>query len=880
MTSTSQRLDPERDPLGRRDPEGFDPPVLPSTTISRPVLMQRLERRHRITVVQALHGSGKTTAVAAWAHGLLQLGETVLWIRPVVGLDGPGFQARLREAISARLNPSAEAARAGLDEMGSVLRGHGNCVVLVVDDVHRVDPEPVLDILLALLSTAPNLEVVLCGRNGHRFVEMAMARSWDLQIVTGRHLALTKEELPRFAASWGHCIDEDEVDALQALTEGWLIPAQLVLDDSAPTYRDISLDPIWRFFREAIEPDMRDDTWFEAAMRLAIVDEVTELVAAAVLGCGGGGQDRIALQTADVIRGLERYGLLERVATQSGPDRWCLSTPVRQMLRRALEARDPNLARDCHRAVAQSLLHSGRSRFPAVLRHARLGADWSLLAQAWAVGGLELCADFPSEVVEAFGDLPGDVLQRFPSLSLAAMLARMVDQPGHDLPGGGIMIALHGGEAALADLTSLPSADEVVVAGVAGMALLRLRGAWANGQTFASRVESELADRRDRNDVAHARRHTWFVLEKGVTELLAGNMPAAVRLASMAYERAPHAGGSFVAAGAAAHLALVHAVAGFREQAINWLERHREVEMRGRNVHRLVSFPARIASALLDQDRLEPAARDVLEDLGHPNRPADLWALTTLVHVRRGLLFEQPRTALAHLDHIESMQTDALVQDGLATRLLLRARADLLLAAGELNRTARLLANGRGARSWMWVPQARLQLLAGNHARARQIASAGLWERETVVRDRIDLLAIEAVAALEMGDADAAAQMFASAHDMAGRNANLSFRAAIPRPAHDELMFRIGAELSTSETVALAEVRPTYPARAILVSLSRREHAVLVELGRHDSISAVAGALTVSVNTVKKQLVSVYAKLGVHDRPAALARAAELGLLD
>jgi LuxR family maltose regulon positive regulatory protein len=880
MTSTSPPRDAQYLAFGLRDTEGFKPPRVPAAMIARPALMERFERRHRITVVQALPGSGKTAAVASWAQGLVQQGHTVVWIRPFVDLDGPGLEARLREAFAARLPASADVSSSTPDEMSSFLRLHGGPVVLVIDDVHRVPPDVLLDVTLALLGGAPNLDVVLSGRHCHGLIEAVVDRSLDFQALSGRHLALTREELAQFAAGWGHGIDGDRLDAVHALTDGWLVPARLVLDDSAPTYSDISLDPIRRFFDETIEPALGGEPCFDAVARLAFADEVTDAVAAAVLACGDG-RVGISLAPSDLIRSLERYGLLERVSTRSGPDRWRLSIPVREAMRRVLEGRDPALARECHRAVAQSLFDMGdRNRLSAVLRHARLGMDWSLLAQAWSVGGLELWVDFPSEAVEAFADLPADAMQRFPSLSLASMVARVFDRPVHDLPVGAITLALHGGKAALLDLTSLPSADEVVVAGVAGMAVLRLRGAWAEGQTFASRVESELAERRDRDDTAHLRRRTWFTLEKGVTDLLAGNVPAAVRVTAIAYERALHAGASFVASRAAAHLALVHAAAGSREQAINWLDRHAAVKVHPPELRRLVGFSTRIAWALLDQDRLDPAARQAVDDLSHPSQHADLWVLAALVTLRRGLLFEQPRTVLAQLDQIEWLQTKALDQVGLASRLLLRVRADLLLATGELNRAERLLEDGRGFRSWMWVPQARLELLAGNHARARQVASSGLWERETVLRDRIDLFAIAAVAALEMGDVAEATRMFASAHDMARRNVNVSFRAAMPRAAHDELMLCIGAELSTSEASALSDVRPTYPVSARLVSLSPREQAVLMELGRHDSIAAVAEALTVSVNTVKKQLVSVYAKLGVHDSPSALIRAAELGLLE
>ncbi|MBO9579131.1 MAG: response regulator transcription factor, partial [Microbacteriaceae bacterium] len=84
-----------------------------------------------------------------------------------------------------------------------------------------------------------------------------------------------------------------------------------------------------------------------------------------------------------------------------------------------------------------------------------------------------------------------------------------------------------------------------------------------------------------------------------------------------------------------------------------------------------------------------------------------------------------------------------------------------------------------------------------------------------------------------------------------------------------------------------AELRLAFariPAAAALaqevVELHPRELVVLRHLVTTGSRSELADRSFVSVNTIKTQLRSVYAKLGVNDRESALLRAAELGLLD
>jgi LuxR family maltose regulon positive regulatory protein len=65
-----------------------------------------------------------------------------------------------------------------------------------------------------------------------------------------------------------------------------------------------------------------------------------------------------------------------------------------------------------------------------------------------------------------------------------------------------------------------------------------------------------------------------------------------------------------------------------------------------------------------------------------------------------------------------------------------------------------------------------------------------------------------------------------------------------------------------------------------VATLTPREHAVLAALAETGALDEIAANLYVSRNTVKSQLSTVYRKLGVSSREAALTRAAVLGLLE
>jgi LuxR family maltose regulon positive regulatory protein len=69
------------------------------------------------------------------------------------------------------------------------------------------------------------------------------------------------------------------------------------------------------------------------------------------------------------------------------------------------------------------------------------------------------------------------------------------------------------------------------------------------------------------------------------------------------------------------------------------------------------------------------------------------------------------------------------------------------------------------------------------------------------------------------------------------------------------------------------------PAIEVPEGLSARELEVLRLLPSDLSVTEIADKLVVSVHTARSHVKSIYARLGVHSRYAAVARARELGLL-
>jgi DNA-binding NarL/FixJ family response regulator len=80
-------------------------------------------------------------------------------------------------------------------------------------------------------------------------------------------------------------------------------------------------------------------------------------------------------------------------------------------------------------------------------------------------------------------------------------------------------------------------------------------------------------------------------------------------------------------------------------------------------------------------------------------------------------------------------------------------------------------------------------------------------------------------------------------------------------------------------STALPRERTDLPEGTIRPTLSPRERDVLYELARGSTYADIAANLFVSENTVKTHVSSLYAKLSVNRRSAALAAARSMNLL-
>jgi LuxR family maltose regulon positive regulatory protein len=217
--------------------------------------------------------------------------------------------------------------------------------------------------------------------------------------------------------------------------------------------------------------------------------------------------------------------------------------------------------------------------------------------------------------------------------------------------------------------------------------------------------------------------------------------------------------------------------------------------------------------------------------------------------------------------------------DQVASRFFERSRAELLLALGEVHAVNRLVSDRADQPDWLRPVVARLRLLTGDAAQAYRVASGRTWSELADQRDRAGTLMLAAVAAHELGREQQAVAAFLQAHALCQSTGILDPYLVPARTQLEDLLLLTDTQLDAATLDRISGARPPRPERVTMVELSPREREVLHQMRRHDTAAAIARSLNVSVNTVRKQLVSLYAKLGVHDRAAALQAGERLGLL-
>lgn len=253
----------------------------------------------------------------------------------------------------------------------------------------------------------------------------------------------------------------------------------------------------------------------------------------------------------------------------------------------------------------------------------------------------------------------------------------------------------------------------------------------------------------------------------------------------------------------------------------------------------------------------------------------DLWPVTTLLRTRQALLEQSPMRALEIVEFAEVTHPGR--HSAFARDVVASMKAHALSQLSEPER-AREVLTGAPQGPLVRLATAHLEMRSGRAAEARSIAAGilGLSTSSLVERAEALLIRIWADAVLgrspTTGDSAVISRMVVAA-------GLVRIIAHLPGWLMDEIADRAERSVRGGFEAAVERVAAVLVV-ADLPRLTPRETIVLKALERHESVSDVAKALSVSPSTVKTQLSGIYRKLGVSSRRHALPAAYRLGLLE
>ena len=216
-------------------PVAFGVPRVPPGAIDRPRLEALLDKRAPLTVIRGAGGRGKTTLVSQWLAKSRGESEAVVWIDlEPVWRYGEDPWLRVIEALgNAGVLRAAEVAR-NLTVMGSsshqiaamvrrIFTSLPASVLVVLDGVPAPDEPGVTQWVhqtVELLSASAQLRCIVMSQSDQLFAGPLVRSQIEMVTIDDHQLALTEDEAAHMIAAHDHAVDEDGKAVLIDLTTG------------------------------------------------------------------------------------------------------------------------------------------------------------------------------------------------------------------------------------------------------------------------------------------------------------------------------------------------------------------------------------------------------------------------------------------------------------------------------------------------------------------------------------------------------------------------------------------------------------------------------------------------------------------------------------
>ncbi|MFC9930760.1 LuxR C-terminal-related transcriptional regulator [Streptomyces sp. NPDC127190] len=861
----------------------FALPARPATFLLRRRLTDHLDQAFGtpLTMVNGSAGAGKTLLVADWAA---RLGQPVAWFTVEAGDQGSGmFWAYVLQSLRAAGVPltaavgcPADAGRVDrnlLARLAGELSARERPVVLVLDEFDRVVSARIAEELEFVLHHAgQGLRLVLVTRTEPLLPLHRYRAAGTVTEIRDAELAFTAEEAAALLELHGLRLPAQAVQALLARTRGWAAGLRLCAlaarqspdPDTYLTDFEADRSTIADFLLAEVLKRQPARTQ-ELLLRVSVVERFSPVLVAELTGRGG------AERTLAELHGQNAF------VEDLGHSWYRLHPLFGEILRAHLRARSPGLETELHRRAARWLRAAGA--LPEALTHGAAAGDWNFAAQALvddlAIGQLftGLRADDLADLFSRMGPEP---------TSAAAELVRAA----HDLSVGDAdrgLVRLRRVEGRLA-------AGPADAAGRLSCVLLESLAARLTGSPgMAERAVATAEELRGEVSARLLENHPEFqallLTHLGSARLWAGRFDDARAALSEAAGFPSGVSTALPRQDSLGQLALIDYLNGrlcraerTAQAALRETEKFGLCRPRcsGADLGQLV-----LAAVAVDRGELRHA-ETLLGEADGCACPADpvTAAGRSLVTARLLLARGEPQAAAA----AAGLTVPAMVASPWAEAQTALVASAAQLAEGRPDSAVKVLDDV----SCDGEPVCTAELAWAQFAAGNQRAAIDLLDHMTAgstgPRATVQAALVRAGAAQET-DVDTTRRLLARALREARRERlRRPFLEAGPRIRRlldtPPLQGLAAGWLVPDRPVADAGREAAGDAPPLVVEeLSGRERDVVDRLAQLMSTEEIAADLYVSVNTVKTHLKSVYRKLDVNGRGAAVRRARDRGLI-
>ncbi len=411
----------------------------------------------------------------------------------------------------------------------------------------------------------------------------------------------------------------------------------------------------------------------------------------------------------------------------------------------------------------------------------------------------------------------------------------------------------------------LPPMDRALIR-TGQSAALRLLGRPSLGVEPARRAVEAL-DQLTTSERADARNVSRLYAQAGITLYYGGRTTEAIGAFAKGVAEAPESA-PIEGFGSMAMLAGIHAREGQLDEARLLVDRMRDEPSLAHERSGYTGTFYRIAEATLALERFDAGtARRQLADAAPNRRVVEHWLAVAETEALVALVDGHAADGLAQLEATTGLRG----AEGRSTHTrqqLARVRGLLQLALGDLDAASAIAQRDPRAGAGAHIERARVALAMGQPGTA-------LKELKVIAGSTLSPRSSAEAAALEIAVLTRyppRPRLNALVMRLAALLTRSGLRLPLALLPSDDL-HRVLGELSR---VGADDIAADIPGSLLLdalpvLSLTKRELAVLARLPECASVSELAGALGVSPNTVKTQLRSLYRKLGAASREDAIA---------